>query len=111
MVKSPLVFLAGTLRTTGIGVERSPWTWLLDGMGQTPFRPPSVAGWDWGPAWLSTNTMKARFQAITYLFNDDAPLRSPDGSTPIDLSPAGRGRRAPGRRSASRGSPTRPATR
>jgi hypothetical protein len=87
MVKSPLVFLAGTLRTTGTGVERSSWTWLLDGMGQQPFRPPSVAGWDWGPAWLSTNTMKSRFQAVTYLFNDGGSLAVPDGSTPVDLSP------------------------
>jgi uncharacterized protein (DUF1800 family) len=87
MVKAPVVFLAGTLRTNGIGVERSSWTWLLDGMGQQLFRPPSVAGWDWGAAWLSTNTMKSRFQAVTYLFNDDGPLAVPDGSTPVDLSP------------------------
>ena len=89
MVKSPLVFLAGTLRTTGAGVERSSWTWLLDGMGQQPFSPPSVAGWDWGPAWMSTNTMKNRFQAITYLFREGAPLEVPDGSTPVDLTPDG----------------------
>ena len=87
MVKSPLVFLAGALRTTGSGIDRSSWTWLLDGMGQQPFRPPSVAGWEWGTAWLSTNTMKNRFQAITYLFNDDGPLAVADGSTPVDLSP------------------------
>jgi uncharacterized protein (DUF1800 family) len=86
MVKSPLVYLAGTLRTTGAPVERSSWTWLLDGMGQMPFRPPSVAGWDWGPAWLSTNTMKNRFTAVTYLFND-GPLSVADGATPADLSP------------------------
>jgi uncharacterized protein (DUF1800 family) len=86
MVKSPLVFLAGTLRTTGVGVERSSWTWLLDGMGQMPFSPPSVAGWESGPAWLSTNTMKNRFQAVTYLFADGAPLSVADGQTPVDLS-------------------------
>ena len=34
----------------GAGVEQSSWTWLLDGMGQQLFRPPSVAGWDWGQA-------------------------------------------------------------
>jgi uncharacterized protein (DUF1800 family) len=87
MVKAPLVFLAGTLRTIGAGVDRSSWTWLLDGMGQMPFRPPSVAGWEWGPAWLSTNTMKNRFFVITYLFHDDGPLEVPNGSTPVDLSP------------------------
>jgi uncharacterized protein (DUF1800 family) len=88
MVKSPLVFLAGSLRTNGLGVERSAWVWLLDGMGQLPFRPPSVAGWDWGPAWLSTNTIKNRFQAVTYLMADNGPLSVADGATPVDLSPA-----------------------
>jgi hypothetical protein len=86
MVKAPVVFLAGTLRTNGIGVERSSWTWLLDGMGQQLFRPPSVAGWDWGTAWLSTNTMKNRFQAVTYLFHDGGPLSVGDGSTPPGLT-------------------------
>jgi uncharacterized protein (DUF1800 family) len=87
MVKAPLVYLAGTLRTLGAGVDRSSWTWLSDGMGQQPFNPPSVAGWEWGPAWLSTNTMKNRFQVITYLFRDGGPLEVADGSTPADLSP------------------------
>jgi uncharacterized protein (DUF1800 family) len=87
MVKAPLVYLAGTLRTIGAGVDRSAWTWLSDGMGQQPFNPPSVAGWEWGPAWLSTNTMKNRFHVITYLMRDGAPLEVADGSTPADLSP------------------------
>ena len=87
MVKSPLVFLAGTLRTNGIPVARKEWSWLMNDMGQTPFRPPSVAGWDWGPAWLSTNTMKGRFKAVTYLFADDGALAVENGSTPPGLSP------------------------
>jgi hypothetical protein len=87
MVKSPVVFLAGALRTNRLGIDRDSWVWLLDGMGQMPFRPPSVAGWDWGPAWMSTNTMKARFQAVTYLMVDDGPLAVKDGSTPLGLSP------------------------
>ncbi len=87
MVKSPVVFLAGALRTNGLGVQQQSWTWLLDGMGQQLFRPPSVAGWDWGPAWLSTNTMKNRFQAVTYLMREGAPLAVKDGSTPIGLTP------------------------
>jgi uncharacterized protein (DUF1800 family) len=87
MVKAPLVFLAGALRTVGAGVDRSSWTWLSDGMGQQLFSPPSVAGWEWGPAWLSTNTMKNRFQTITHLFHNNGPLEVADGSTPPDLSP------------------------
>ncbi len=66
MVKSPIVFVAGTLRTTGHSVDRDEWTWLLAKMGQELFRPPSVAGWEWGPAWISSNTMRTRFQAANY---------------------------------------------
>jgi uncharacterized protein (DUF1800 family) len=86
MVKAPVVFLAGALRATGAGVRRDSWTWLLDQMGQYPFEPPSVAGWDWGAAWLSTNTVKSRFQAVTYLMaDDDDPLAIPNGATPVNL--------------------------
>jgi uncharacterized protein (DUF1800 family) len=85
MVKSPVVFLAGALRSVGGGIQRDSWTWLLNDMGQLPFSPPSVAGWDWGTAWLSTNTIHSRFSAITYLMTDAGPINVPDGATPINL--------------------------
>src|SRR2546423_4392784 len=88
MVKSPTVLLAGALRQVGGGVQTDNWAWLMDHMGQMPFSPPSVAGWDWGPAWLSTNTVKSRFQTVTYLFDTGSRLQVPDGSTPVNLSPA-----------------------
>jgi hypothetical protein len=47
-------------------------------MGQSLFRPPSVAGWDWGEAWMSTATMRARFQAATWVTRDP-PVRVPEG--------------------------------
>ena len=83
MVKAPVVFLAGALRVLGVGVQRRSWIWLSDQMGQQLFRPPSVAGWDWGPAWLSTNTMKGRFRVITELMTEKQPLHLPDKSVPI----------------------------
>jgi hypothetical protein len=50
-------------------------------MGQQPFDPPSVAGWDWGPAWLSTDTMRARFDAANYLLDErDGTLKVVDGA-------------------------------
>ena len=85
MVKSPVVFIAGALRAAGAGVSEPHWTWLASDMGQMLFGPPSVAGWDWGPAWLSTNSMKARFTVATYLLRKDDPLEVPDKSQPIDL--------------------------
>ena len=98
MVKSPVVFLAGALRSTGQGIDRDSWGWLLSGMGQMPFRPPSVAGWEWGTAWLSTNSMRVRFDAANHLL-DTPRIRVEDDTTPTDLSPAralARARRAVG---------------
>jgi uncharacterized protein (DUF1800 family) len=86
MVKSPVVYVAGALRATGRGVDTGDWAWMLGAMAQQPFRPPSVAGWDWGPAWLSTDTMRARFIFATHLLRHPS-LAVADLSTPIDMSP------------------------
>ena len=98
MVKSPVVYLAGALRTTSQGIDRENWGWMLNSMGQTPFRPPSVAGWDWGTAWLSTNSMRVRFDAANNLL-DTPRLQVAEDSTPVKLSPEqafARARRAVG---------------
>ena len=85
MVKSPVVYVVGALRACGEGITRRDWVYLLDGMGQLPFRPPSVAGWEWGPAWLSTNSMHVRFDSVNVLLQDSRRVR--DGSTPVGDSP------------------------
>ena len=94
----------GALRSAGQGIERDAWTWLLSGMGQCPFRPPSVAGWDWGTRWLSSNSMRVRFDVANYLIDTprvarggrlhaDRPVprqarrpRPPRGRRPLDLA-------------------------
>ena len=99
MVKSPVVFAAGALRSIGGGADLADFTWILRDMGQMLFSPPSVAGWDWGPAWLSTNTVKARFTLVTALMREGDPLAIADKSQPLDLTPAdaiGRARAAVG---------------
>ena len=63
------------------------WTWLLSNMGQTVFQPPSVAGWDWGPAWMSSNSMRARFDFANVLL-DQPGLEVPDGSGDPGLASA-----------------------
>jgi uncharacterized protein (DUF1800 family) len=98
MVKAPVVFAAGALRAAGQRIDRESYGWLLQGMGQRLFRPPSVAGWEWGAAWLSSNAMRVRFDFANHLL-DTASLRVEDGSTPEGLSPrraVARARRAAG---------------
>ena len=86
MVKAPIVHIAGLLRLVGRGVDDRAWTWISGQMGQQPFRPPSVAGWDWGPAWMSTATARSRFLAATWIAND-APVKVQKGSVDVAWSP------------------------
>lgn len=84
LVKSPVVYVAGSLRACGQGISRDDWVYLLNGMGQLPFDPPSVAGWDGGLAWLSTNSMHVRFDFANALLQDSRSVK--DGSTPKNIS-------------------------
>jgi uncharacterized protein (DUF1800 family) len=86
MVKSPVVAVAGLLRATRIGVKSDDWVWVTNGMGQTLFSPPSVAGWAWGPAWMSSNGMRMRFVAANVALTQPG-LTVKDGDTPLDFKP------------------------
>lgn len=61
-IKSPvqyIVTLSKQLETSlppGSGVVGA-----LRSLGQVPFRPPSVKGWDGGKAWITTSTLLARY--------------------------------------------------
>jgi uncharacterized protein (DUF1800 family) len=88
MVKAPMVYVAGHLRTAGAGINTDAYGWLLGQMGQLPFHPPSVAGWDWGPAWLSTNSVRARFSAVNHMLDAEKGVMAvADGSGDPALTP------------------------
>jgi len=76
-VKPPLVFLAGMMRKSGQFVRVADWSWLLDDMGQQPFYPPNVNGWDQDAAWMTTASARARFQAASRVIRD---MKIEDGS-------------------------------
>ncbi len=72
-VKWPIDYLVSTLRLLGVRPKRRKYTGLaledsdslrayLDDMGQRLFDPPSVFGWDWESAWISSATLLARFR-------------------------------------------------
>jgi uncharacterized protein (DUF1800 family) len=86
LVKCPVVYVAGALRTTRTFVKQDYLGWMLNTMGQYPFYPPSVAGWDWGPAWMSSNSMRQRFTFGNYVVNFGRP-RVARGSAPATLRP------------------------
>jgi uncharacterized protein (DUF1800 family) len=72
-VKGPIEFAVGTVRALEIIAPTVSTNELADAcsrMGQRLFAPPSVAGWDGGPAWINTTTSLARTNAILSLMGD-----------------------------------------
>ena len=62
-MKSPVEFLVGAMRATGL--NRTP-LWAhgsLERMGQILFRPPSVKGWPSGAEWLTSASVVERLKA------------------------------------------------
>jgi uncharacterized protein (DUF1800 family) len=60
MVKPPIVQIAGMLRGIGRFIDTDAWAWESSLVGQMPFYPPNVAGWD-ATRWLNSDTWLARF--------------------------------------------------
>ena len=62
-IKSPVQWLVQTARTLEMDLPPQPQVLVnaLRQMGQVPFQPPSVKGWDGGRAWISTATLLARY--------------------------------------------------
>jgi uncharacterized protein (DUF1800 family) len=60
MVKPPIVQIAGMLRGIGRYIDTDVWAWESSLVGQMPFYPPNVGGWD-ATRWLNTDTWSARF--------------------------------------------------
>ena len=86
MVKWPVVYVAGAMRASRTYVTHSYPTWMLATMGQQLFDPPSVAGWDWGPAWMSSNAMRQRFAFANFLLEYGRP-QVREGSVKATLAP------------------------
>src|SRR4051812_7841925 len=59
-VKAPVEFAVGIVRALGARPNHSALAQRLEGLGQHLFHPPSVKGWDGGPAWLNAQTLLFR---------------------------------------------------
>jgi uncharacterized protein (DUF1800 family) len=67
MIKSPVVYAVGMMRALGLGIADETLYNVLNDMGQVPYFPPTVAGWEGGASWLNTNAALARFSAANRL--------------------------------------------
>ena len=81
-IKSPVQWMVQTARELEITLPgRGPLQAALRQMGQVPFNPPSVKGWDGGKAWISTSTLLTRYNLAGNLLGT-SPL--PSGAPVLD---------------------------
>lgn len=93
LAKQPVELVVGALRTFGIRPsvlpvkDRRLVVGVLQGMGQVPFRPPSVGGWPTGQAWLGTSATAARLRLGQWLaaHADLAPIARTAASNRADV--------------------------
>jgi uncharacterized protein (DUF1800 family) len=97
-VKWPVDYVVSTLRLLGVRPKRRRHAGLaledsdalrdhLDDMGQRLFDPPSVFGWDWESAWVSSATLLARFRFARDVAA--ARVKGKQGFHPEKLMPKG----------------------
>jgi uncharacterized protein (DUF1800 family) len=67
MLKPPVVYAVGVMRALGRTITDSTVADYLDAMGQRPYFPPNVSGWEGGLSWLNTNTALARWGFVAKL--------------------------------------------
>ena len=67
-IKSPIQFLVQMLRQLELDeMPRAFVTKLQADLGQVLFFPPNVAGWDWGKAWINTNSLLTRYNIAGFV--------------------------------------------
>lgn len=73
-VKCPVEFAVGTVRALEVlrpTVAPAALARACVQMGQSLYAPPSVAGWEWGRAWINSTTMLARANLVLALLSDE----------------------------------------
>jgi len=67
-IKSPVQYLIQLLKQ--LEITEPPAGFAITAqqqLGQVLFMPPNVAGWDWGKAWINTNTLLTRYNLAGFL--------------------------------------------
>jgi uncharacterized protein (DUF1800 family) len=74
-IKSPVQLLVQALRTLPIPLpDSNVFQFALRQMGQIPFFPPNVKGWDGGKSWINTATLTFRYKFAHQLVEGINPL-------------------------------------
>ncbi|MDP0490637.1 MAG: DUF1800 domain-containing protein [Verrucomicrobiota bacterium JB023] len=80
-IKSPVEFLIMLCKQLEVPLPPDRVMFqILEQLGQVPFLPPNVAGWDWGKAWINTNTLITRYHVAGLLTGAGGDLKMVMGS-------------------------------
>jgi uncharacterized protein (DUF1800 family) len=82
-IAAPLEFLARACLALGLAPAPADVARYAASAGQAPLLPPSVKGWDGGPAWAHRNAWLARGQCARELAG---LARARDGEQPVELA-------------------------
>ncbi|BCU76764.1 DUF1800 domain-containing protein [Luteolibacter sp. LG18] len=88
-IKCPIQFLIGMLKQLELNQTPQGYTMIAQQqLGQVLFNPPNVAGWDWGKAWINTNTLLTRYNVAGFITKgaDKAPDRPLPGEEPMAMA-------------------------
>lgn len=66
-IKSPVELAVGTLKFLEAQANMRQITQRLERLGQLPFYPPNVKGWDGGTSWINASTIIARANLVSSL--------------------------------------------
>jgi uncharacterized protein (DUF1800 family) len=67
LVRTPVEWVVASMRAINITAANANPQWWMEEMGQQPFEPPHVAGWDQNAYWLGTMNLWARANWARYL--------------------------------------------
>jgi hypothetical protein len=96
LVKSPLELVIGAHKMLGATRVEPAALGALDRMGQTPMRPPNVAGWPGGALWLNTGTLLSRINYLNQLaLSKAAAPVAPGGDMSMMMDNAAAAQRMP----------------
>jgi uncharacterized protein (DUF1800 family) len=73
-IKSPVQYIIQARRTLGLTAPLgAPLIFIYRQLGQLPFYPPNVKGWDGGKSWINTATLAYRYELARELVNGVLP--------------------------------------
>jgi uncharacterized protein (DUF1800 family) len=85
-IKSPVQFLIQMMKQLDVAEPPAGFPIAAQQqLGQILFTPPNVAGWDWGKAWINTNTLLTRYNLAGFITKGSTDAAGPRQSGEMSM--------------------------